>query len=204
MQISERNTDISLEEKNFFQKKGYVSVDTETTGLNYLEHRLCIIQLFCEEYNIIIRFDKNEKYNNLKDIFYSDDVVKVFHNAVFDVSFLMKNLQMDDFGKIACTKIASKLVNGLEHNNSLKALLKEYLDVDINKTEQLSDWSKNVLSDSQKEYAINDVKFLNQLWNELHKELVYKGIDETASKCFDFVPVYKKMTDLGINNIFTY
>ena len=111
---------------------------------------------------------------------------------------------MDDFGKLVCTKIASKIVNGLEHNNSLKPLLKEYLNIEINKTEQLSDWSRRVLSDSQKEYAINDVKFLYRLWDELYMELVDKGLEEVAVKCFEFVPYYKKITDLGIENIFAY
>lgn len=125
-----------------------------------------------------------QDYDNLKEILYSDKVTKIFHNAVFDVSFLMKNLNMDDFGKIVCTKIASKIVNGIGHNNSLKPLLKEYLNVEINKSEQLSDWSRSVLSDSQKEYAINDVKFLYRLWNKLYMELVDKGLEEIAVKCF--------------------
>ena len=204
MQIIEKEKDLSIKEKNFFFKMGYVCVDTETTGLSYLNDKLCTIQLFCEDYNIIIKFDKCRDYDNLKEILYSDKVTKIFHNAVFDVSFLMKNLNMDDFGKIVCTKIASKIVNGLGHNNSLKPLLKEYLNVEINKSEQLSDWSRSVLSDSQKEYAINDVKFLYRLWNELYMELVEKGLEEVAVKCFEFVPCYKKITDLGIENIFTY
>ena len=190
MQIIEKEKDLSIKEKNFFFKMGYVCVDTETTGLSYLNDKLCTIQLFCEDYNMIIKFDKCRDYDNLKEILYSDEVTKIFHNAVFDVSFLMKNLNMDGFGKIVCTKIASKIVNGL--------------NVEINKLEQLSDWSRSVLSDSQKEYAINDVKFLYRLWNELYMELVEKGLEEVAVKCFEFVPYYKKITDLGIENIFTY
>lgn len=61
-----------------------------------------------------------------------------------------------------------------------------------------------MLSASQKEYAINDVRFLYPLWNELYMELVDKGLEEIAVKCFEFVPYYKKITDLGIENIFTY
>lgn len=204
MQIIEKDKDLSIKEKDFFYEMGYVCVDTETTGLNYLDDKLCTVQLFCENHSLILKFDKYQNYNNLKEILYSKEVTKVFHNAVFDVSFLMENLNMDDLGKIVCTKIASKLVNGLSHNNSLKPLLKEYLDVEINKSEQLSDWSKGVLSDSQKEYAINDVKYLYCLWNELYMELEDKGLDEVAVKCFEFVPYYKKITDLGIDNIFAY
>ena len=94
MQIIEKEKDLSIKEKNFFFEMGYVCVDTETTGLSYLNDKLCTIQLFCEDYNIIIKFDKRQDYDNLKEILYSDKVTKIFHNAVFDVSFLMKNLNI--------------------------------------------------------------------------------------------------------------
>ena len=204
MQIIEKKNDLSIKEKDFFVEKEYICVDTETTGLNYLNDRLCTIQLFCEDYAVIIKFDKDQNYDNLKEILYSNNIIKIFHNAVFDVSFLMENLNMDNFGKLVCTRIASKIVNGLEHNNSLKPLLKEYLNIKLDKTEQLSDWSKNVLSNSQKEYAINDVKYLYHLWNKLYMELTDKGLEGVAVKCFEFVPYYKKITDLGIENIFAY
>lgn len=202
MQISKK--DLSTKEKDYLFEMGYVCMDTETTGLNYLKDELCTIQLFCENFTTIIRFDKRQEYGNLKEILYSIKVTKIFHNAVFDVSFLMKHLNMNNFGNLVCTKLASKLVNGLEHNNSLKPLLKEYLSIDINKSEQLSNWSKSVLSDSQKEYAINDVKYLYCLWNKLHIELVNMELEEIAFKCFEFIPYYKKITDLGIENIFAY
>lgn len=202
MQIIEK--DLSKKERDYLFEMGYVCVDTETTGLNYLNDELCTIQLFCEDFSVIIRFSKYQEYNNLKEVLYANQVTKIFHNAVFDVSFLMKNLKMDDFGKLVCTKIASKIANGLEHNNSLKPLLKEYLNIDIDKSEQLSNWSYSALSDSQKEYAINDVKYLYHLWNKLHMDLISKGLEEIAIKCFEFIPYYKKITDFGIENIFAY
>lgn len=204
MQMVEKENDISQMEKAYLCKTGYVCVDTETTGLSYIDDILCTIQLYSEDFCAIIRFNEHINYVNLKEVLYSNQVIKIFHNAVFDVSFLMKNLKMNNFGKLACTKIASKIVNGLEHNNSLKPLLEEYLNIEINKDEQLSDWSNNMLSESQKEYAINDVKYLYHLWSELYKELLSKGLDKTAWKCFEFIPYYKKITDRGIENIFAY
>ena len=97
-----------------------------------------------------------------------------------------------------------KNVNGLEHNNSLKPLLKEYLNVDIDKSEQLSDWSQEILTERQKQYAVNDVQYLYCLWKKLKKELIDKELEEVAVNCFQFIPCYKKITDLGIDNIFKY
>lgn len=204
LQVIEKEKDLTKKEKDFLVESGYVCIDTETTGLNYMNDKLCTIQLFCDEYSIIVRYNSCYDYENLKEVLYSKEVLKVFHNAVFDVSFLMKNLNMNCFGELACTKIASKIVNGLEHNNSLKPLLKEYLNVDIDKSEQLSDWSKEILTESQKQYAVNDVQYLYRLWGKLKKELVNKGLEEVAVNCFRFIPYYKKTTDLGIENIFKY
>lgn len=205
MKIIEKNdSDISIEELNIFKASGYVCVDTETMGLNYLLDALCTIQLFCEECSILIKYNNEMKYENLLELFYSNDVIKIFHNAVFDVSFLMNNLKMSDFGKLVCTRIASKLVNGIEHNNSLKPLLKEYLGIEIDKKHQVSDWSRKDLSIEQKKYAMNDVRYLYLLWEKLYTQLKDKGMLDLAYECYRFVPRYKELTDKGIQNIFAY
>ena len=95
MQIIEK--DLSKKERDYLFEMGYVCVDTETTGLNYLNDELCTIQLFCEDFSVIIRFSKYQEYNNLKEVLYANQVTKIFHNAVFDVSFLMKNLKIITF-----------------------------------------------------------------------------------------------------------
>lgn len=205
MIVQERiNEDITENELKLFNECGYVCVDTETTGLNYKENNLCTIQLFCTKCSVLIRFDKNQNYYNLKELMLDKKIMKIFHNAVFDVSFLMNNLCLDRFGKIVCTKIASKLVNGIDHNNSLKPLLKEYLNVEITKDQQLSDWNQRKLTVEQKEYAMNDVRFLKQLWEKLSSELKNIQKYDLALECFQFIPDYKLILDNGITNIFTY
>lgn len=204
MSFIEKHDDLSSEDVEVFLESRYVCIDTETTGLNYLVDRLCTIQLFCETRCVLIRFDESIEYSNLKQVLVSEDILKVFHNAVFDVSFLMKNLQLNVFGELVCTKIASKIVNGIDHSNSLKSLLKEYLNIEINKDAQLSDWSKDRLSSAQKEYAINDVRYLYLLWSKLYEQLKRKELDQVAFDCFRFVASYKKLTDRGIENIFAY
>lgn len=196
--------DILKETVDFFERVGYVCVDTETTGLNYLENDLCTVQLYAEETGIILQFEKKTHYNNLKEIFVNPNILKIFHNAVFDVSFLMKNLKIESINNIVCTRIASKLVNGLGHNNSLKPLLKEYLNVEISKREQMSDWTQKNLTEEQKEYAMSDVRYLKPLWDKLHFELIENKEDALAFACFSFISNYKKLTDKGIENIFIY
>lgn len=205
MKIIEKNQkDITEFELGIFEQDGYVCVDTETTGLDYKLDALCTIQLYSSNCAILIKYSNQINYENLTKLFMSKTILKIFHNAVFDVSFIMKRFNLNDFGRLVCTKISSKIINGLEHNNSLKPLLKEYLNVEIDKKQQLSNWSKEELLPEQKEYAMNDVRYLYLLWTKMKIQLEEKQLLNIAYECFGFVSKYKRLTDLGIDNIFKY
>lgn len=203
MEIKNRQ-DITEEELELFYTNKFVSIDTETTGLNFLEDQLCTIQLFSEKCAILIKYDPQVEYTRLEELFTSNKIVKIFHNAVFDVSFLMQNFNLHKFENIVCTKISSKIINGLNHNNSLKPLLKEYLNIDISKDMQLSDWTSDILSNNQIEYALNDVIYLQDLWVILKNQLNEKGLYSVAEDSFSFIPSYIKLRQMGIDNIFVY
>jgi len=204
MSIQYVERDLLTEEYEKFFLDGCIAVDTETTGLNFREDSLCIIQLYSVNYNCIIRYSKEIEYTNLKKILEDKQIKKIFHNAVFDVSFLMKNLYLKEVNNIACTRISSKLVNGLGHNNSLKPLLKEYLNVDISKEYQVSDWNVKNLSQGQLNYAINDVRYLDGLWKVLEQELENRELKDMAEKIFEFIPTYVLLQMKDIDNIFVY
>lgn len=196
--------DLSLEEFELICSNKTIAVDTETTGLNFIEDKLCTIQINSRNFNTIIRFNSNIEYPNLTKILQNSEIEKIFHNAVFDVSFLMKNLMIENIDNIVCTKISSKIINGIKHNNSLKTLLKEYLDIEISKDLQLSNWEAKKLSNSQLEYAINDVCYLPQLWDELKRQLEKNNLLPMAKKIFDFIPTYVLLKMREIDNIFAY
>lgn len=196
--------DLTIEELIKLSSSKYIAIDTETTGLNAKKDKLCTIQIFNGNMGFILSFDYNNEYINLRKLLLNPEIIKIFHNAIFDVNFLTSNLDGIKMDNIACTKISSKLINGLENDNSLKGLLKKYLNVDINKQQQLSDWSKNDLTKEQIEYAMNDVKYLYDLWIYLEKELIEEKMLEVAFQCFKFIPTYVALYNKGIENIFTY
>ena len=196
--------DLSKNELTDLLKGYYVAVDTETTGLDALNDKLCTIQICNKEFGMFFKFNEKNSYDNLKELLFFSKVKKIFHNAVFDVNFLMKHFNEADFNNIICTKISSKIVNGLEANNSLKGLVKQYLNVELNKEYQLSNWAKQDLTTGQIEYAMNDVKYLYDLWLCLQSELNDKDQINLALKCFEFVPTYIKLNNMGLTNVFTY
>ena len=147
--------------------KGEISIDTETLGLNIKRDRLCLIQLRNESNKKIylIKFDSElsaKKSKNLKLIMEDRSIKKIFHYARFDMAVLKENLNIN-VKNVFCTKIASKLTRTYSSKHGLKDLVKELLNVELDKNEQTSDWSRKKLSKQQVQYAINDILYLEGL-----------------------------------------
>ncbi len=156
--------------------KGDVSIDTETLGLNIKRDRLCLIQLRNEtDQNIyLIKFDEGlspKLSKNIKILLENKSLTKIFHYGRFDMAVLKQNLKIN-VKNIFCTKVASKLTRTYSSKHGLKDLVYEILDIQLDKTEQSSDWSKKKLTKKQIEYAMNDVLYLSKIKNSLHEKLI--------------------------------
>ena len=156
--------------------KGDISIDTETLGLNIKRDRLCLIQLRNEtDQNIyLIKFDDGlspKLSKNIKILLENKSLTKIFHYGRFDMAVLKQNLKIN-VKNVFCTKVASKLTRTYSSKHGLKDLVYEILDIQLDKTEQSSDWSKKKLSKKQIEYAMNDVLYLSEIKNSLHEKLI--------------------------------
>lgn len=60
--------------------------------------------------------------------------------------------------------------------------------MEMDKSDQTSDWARENLSDSQLEYAANDVRVLIPLQKKMKAMLEREGRMELAQKLFDFLP----------------
>ena len=165
-----------------------IAVDTETTGLNLVRDRLCLIQICTERNEIhLIKITKNSNSPVILNILCNNKILKIFHFARFDLAVLMKQFNCN-ISNIYCTKIASKLARTSTDNHSLKTLVFNYLSIEIPKFEQTSDWGSHELSNAQLEYAANDVLHLHKLKKILDSILVREGRDTLAKDMFDFLP----------------
>lgn len=197
--------DISLSDREWILKNcQYIGIDTETTGLDPINHRLCLIQISAGDNIYIVRFDETYRAENVITLLENKNLYKVFHHATFDVSFLIQHLKIEEINNVICTKIAAKLLNGVKVKNSLKDLLYNYLAVTIDKAQQVSDWKKLNLSDEQVDYAANDVRYLVELWRYLEIQLRECGLLNYAYKCFGFISTQAYLENRGIKNIFQY
>ena len=171
-----------------------IAIDTETTGLSLVRDRLCLIQIaFSKQECHLVKF--NNDINNFPEIekmLKNEKVKKIFHYARFDVAMINKFLKID-LKNIFCTKIASKLVRTYTDKHGLRDLCRELLNVDLNKSQQSSDWSSSNLSDSQIKYASYDVIFLFELKLILEKMLEREGRSNLAQSAFEFLPTRIKL-----------
>ena len=71
------------------------------------------------------------------------------------------------------TMLASQLIMGSQRfeNYSLANILQHFLEITIDKTEQVSDWSIGQLTQSQLEYAVRDVTYLIPLYEAQRAKL---------------------------------
>ena len=184
--------------------KGDITIDTETLGLNIKRDRLCLIQLRNESNKkvYLIKFDKDispANSKNIKSLLEDKSLTKIFHYARFDIAVLKENLNIN-VRNVFCTKIASKLTRTYSSKHGLKDLVKEILNIELDKTEQTSDWSQKKLTKQQIQYAMNDVIYLSDLKKNLEAKLLEAKRLKTFKSIMNFLDTRVELDLMGWEN----
>jgi ribonuclease D len=149
-----------------------IAVDGEFMGLNVMRDPLCLIQISSGNSDAhIIQLDRSN-YNapNLNKVLSNESITKIFHYGRADMAHIKYYLRVD-VKNILDTKIASKLARSYSDSHSLKTLIKEFINIDISKQFQTSDFGGE-LSAAQLKYCANDVLYLHKIHEELSKILI--------------------------------
>ena len=164
-----------------------IAVDGEFMGLNIRRDPLCLIQISSGNSDAhIIQLDRvNYKAPNLISLLKSDKITKIFHYGRADLAFIKYYLKTET-NNILDTKIASKLSRSYSDNHSLKTLIKEFINVDISKQFQNSDFGGE-LTPAQLKYCANDVIYLHRIHDELNKILIRENRFELYKECLKFL-----------------
>lgn len=180
-----------------------IAIDTETRGLVIPRDRLCLIQLSDENGVVsLVRFTGKEA-PNLKKLLEDQSIIKLYHYGRFDLS-VMKHYLGIWATPVWCTKIASKLVRTYTDRHSLKELCRELLLMEMDKADQTSDWARADLTESQMEYAANDVRYLHALQKKMKELLERENRLELAERLFQFLPTVCELDLMGFQNMFEH
>ena len=172
-----------------------IAVDGEFMGLNVRRDPLCLIQVSSGSSDAhIVQFDrKNYRAPNLVKLLNDENITKIFHYGRADMAHIKYYLNTDT-NNILDTKIASKLARSYSDNHSLKTLIKEFINIDISKQFQSSDFGGE-LTPSQLKYCANDVIYLHKIHEGLKNILEREGRIKLYMDCLNFL---KTRVDLDL------
>ena len=172
-----------------------IAVDGEFMGLNVRRDPLCLLQISSGNNDAhIVQLDRSTyEAPNLSKILSDEKITKIFHFSRADLAHIKYYLKIDT-KNILDTKIASKLARSYSDSHSLKTLIKEFVNIDISKQFQNSDFGGE-LTPAQLKYCANDVIYLHRIHNELLKILDREKRTDLYKECLKFL---KTRVDLDL------
>ena len=160
-------------------KADVLGCDTETSSLSARHGKLFSIQFSDGDFNVLVPLSENVAPGKLTALLENPNIVKIFHNAKFDLEFLReKGCAVEN---IFCTMIAEKvLTKGAGQSASLAETLYRYFAVDLDKSQRSKFnktwngiWTKELV-----DYALSDVVYLPRLMAEQKLWLERLGLTE--------------------------
>jgi ribonuclease D len=162
-----------------------VAVDTESDSFHRYREKVCLIQMTALDQDVIIDPLRLPNLDPLRQMFADPKVVKIFHDAGYDLLCLRRDFGFEPRG-LFDTMLASRLLGQTQFG--LAALLRERFAFEADKKQQRSDWAQRPLSDAQLDYARYDTHFLPALHQALRAELQAVGRLGWAEEDFARLP----------------
>ena len=161
-------------------KAAAVGCDTETSSLSARTGKIFSVQFSDGDFNVLVPVSEGVKLGRLTEILENPAIVKIFHNARFDLDFLRANrYSVKNFFD---TMIAEKvLTKGAGQSVSLAETLYRYFAVDLEKSHRkvfTKNWN-GIWTEDLVNYALQDVYFLPRLRREQNDWLSRLGLTET-------------------------
>jgi len=149
-----------------------IAVDTEADSFYRYRERVCLIQMTAGEQDFLIDPLMEFDLAPLGEIFADESKVKIFHDGEYDVLILKRDFDFR-FAGLFDTRIAAAAL-GFQ-SPGLASVVKDRFGVELDKTQQRSNWSKRPLTELQIAYAREDTRYLIPLMHQLIEELDERG-----------------------------
>jgi ribonuclease D len=155
------------------REQGLIGIDTEFNRTNTYRPQLCLIQLAGGVRVACVDVLAGLELQPLLEILSDDSGLRIFHAAKQDMEafcLTFKTLPQPVFD----TQIAAALL-GYPPQIGYAALVKDLLDIDLDKGATRTDWSQRPLTAVQLRYAANDVLYLPEMHQILQTRLASEG-----------------------------
>lgn len=141
--------------------------DTETSGFTTRQGKLFSVQFSDGEFSVLVPVSEGVSLGRLAELLADASIVKIFHNAKFDLEFLTDNGL--PVANVFDTMIAEKvLTRGANQSASLAETLYRYFAIDLDKSQRAKFTRKwnGIWTDELVQYALADVHHLPRLMEE--------------------------------------
>ncbi|MBI5230639.1 MAG: ribonuclease D [Coriobacteriales bacterium] len=150
-----------------------IAVDTEFMRERTYYAKLCLVQVATDDLAAIVDplegFDLSPLWRRLAD----ECSVKILHAGSQDLEIISR-LSGNAPAPVFDTQIAATLA-GFPQQVGYAALVRDVLGVTVDKGDTYTDWSRRPLTGTQREYALNDVRFLPEVYRRLKTRLDEAG-----------------------------
>ena len=175
----------------------YLGFDTETTALDPYQGEVRLVQLSNGKDTKVIDLKPfaargdlrtSQELAPLRDLLSAAKPIKIAHNAKFDAKWIAHHLGAE-LGGVFDTLLASQLIaaGDQDRRHSLAEVTSYFLGTELDKSEQVSDWSAAELLQSQIEYAARDAATMIPLREKIVEKLKADELIRVAKLEFDCV-----------------
>ena len=179
------------------KNEDFLGFDTETTELDPYEGNIRLVQLSNRKDTKVIDLKPFAERGDLRtstelaplrDLLSAPKPIKIAHNAKFDAKWISHHLGVQ-IGGVFDTLLASQLIaaGDQDRRHSLVEVTSHFLGTELDKSEQVSDWSAAELSQSQIEYAARDAATMIPLREKIVEKLKSDELIKVAKIEFDCV-----------------
>ncbi|MFL6467977.1 MAG: hypothetical protein ACJ72Z_08470 [Pyrinomonadaceae bacterium] len=174
-----RTSDEITEAFERLSRSDVLGCDTETSGLNSKYGNILSVQFSDGDFNVLVPTSEGVELGRLSELLTNEKIVKIFHNAKFDLEFLTANSIA--VRNVFDTMIAEKvLTRGANQSASLAETLYRYFAVDLDKSQRAKfnrRWD-GIWTDDLVHYALSDVVHLPRLMSEQTAWMKKLGLSE--------------------------
>lgn len=158
---------------DILREAGAVAMDTEFVRERSYYGKLGVVQVAAEGVEAIIDPLEVESLDPLLDVLFDPAIQVVVHagRGDFEIFYEMTGRVPNN---IFDAQIAAAFV-GYGSQISYANLVRRVAGVSLSKGQQLTDWTRRPLSEKQLEYALDDVRYLMQIRDQLQTELTRLG-----------------------------
>ena len=151
----------------------FLAIDTEFLRERTYRPQLCLLQMATEDEVVLVDPFDLQDLSPLSDLFLNESIMKIVHSGRQDIEILYHEVGVMPW-PIFDTQIAASLL-GYTQQIGYGPLVHAECGVELDKLDSFTDWSQRPLTDSQLQYAADDVIYLPQTYRKLRGRLAEKN-----------------------------